>query len=449
MKLFLLLLFLLHFCAGCSHVMQASGLKKYAEGLLYEREDNKKLAVESYKKTIQINGENSYLYVKLGNLYLKDNKTAEAKRCFFRALRFNPENHEALFSLGITYLLENNSKLAASYMEKGLSLDPGNHSVRMVLCDTLVALGRLEEASMQYELLLEEFSGNYLLHFNRGNLLERMGRYEQAEEAYLSAITLAGGFWKSTVALALLYNKQGKEEEALKYFQKAVELNPKDIVSRSFIIFSRYKAGDTSGAKTLLEDAFSKGVRNTELYNLFAVILIEEKDYSGAEKTLRESLDFEETSAARFYLGIVYDKTARAGSMEEEMKKAIEIDPGNALALNYLGYSYLLQDKNLREAYRMIKKACKIEPDNGAFLDSLGWAYYKKGNHRRAQKLLEEAASLEEDAEIYEHLGYLYMEIKEYPKSLSWFIKAYEISRAKKLLDEIEEAKKRIRDGIY
>jgi len=38
--------------------------------------------------------------------------------------------------------------------------------------------------------------------------------------------------------------------------------------------------------------------------------------------------------------------------------------------------------------------------------------------------------------------------IEEYSKSLSWFIKSYEISKDKKLIGEIEDIKKRIRDGI-
>ena len=119
--------------------MQGSGLTTYAHGILYEKTDNREQAIEAYKKTLQQEGESSYLYVKLGNVYLKDKQSKEAKRCFFRALKLNPKNAESLFGLGVAYLLEDNHKLAARYIEQGLSIEPDRHYARMMLCDILVA----------------------------------------------------------------------------------------------------------------------------------------------------------------------------------------------------------------------------------------------------------------------------------------------------------------------
>ncbi len=448
MKRLLPFVFLLLVSTGCHHGMQGSGLTTYAQGILYEKTDNREQAIEAYQKTLQQEGESSYLYVKLGNVYLKDKQSKEAKRCFFRALKLNPKNAESLFGLGVAYLLEDNHKLAARYIEQGLSIEPDRHYARMMLCDILVALEMLEKASQQYEILIKEYPNNYLLMFNYGNLLERRNLYEQAEKAYLSSIQLSEGFWKATVALALLYYKQGKEVEAMEYFRKSIKLNPKDSISYSFLIFAHYKAKEIEAAKSLLEEAMSNGIQNTEFYNLMGIIYSEQKDYLKASEFFKKSIDLQDTSTTRFYLGVVYDKMEMPDKMEEEMKKAIAIDPDNAMALNYLGYSYLLKNKNLQEAYEMIKKACAIEPDNAAFLDSLGWEYYKRGNYKKAKKYLEKAADKEKDEEIYEHLGYLYLEMKEYKKSIFWFIKAYEINKNAGVLEKIEEINKIIKHGI-
>ena len=50
---------------------------------------------------------------------------------------------------------------------------------------------------------------------------------------------------------------------------------------------------------------------------------------------------------------MVFEKTGRFDAMVDELKKAIEINPKNTDALNYLGYSYA--DKNIRlsEAYEL------------------------------------------------------------------------------------------------
>ncbi len=54
------------------------------------------------------------------------------------------------------------------------------------------------------------------------------------------------------------------------------------------------------------------------------------------------------------------------------MRRAIELNPSNAQALNYLGYSYAEMGTRLDEAEKLIRRAIDIEPEDGAYIDSLG-----------------------------------------------------------------------------
>ncbi|KKU44508.1 MAG: Pyridine nucleotide-disulfide oxidoreductase, partial [Microgenomates group bacterium GW2011_GWA2_46_7] len=69
----------------------------------------------------------------------------------------------------------------------------------------------------------------------------------------------------------------------------------------------------------------------------------------------------------------------RPGSSTFGVVEIFELGPDNPEALNYLGYIYAEENRNLDEAEQLVKKALDIDPDNGAYLDSLGWVYYKKG----------------------------------------------------------------------
>ena len=101
------------------------------------------------------------------------------------------------------------------------------------------------------------------------------------------------------------------------------------------------------------------------------------------------------------------------------MKTVISLDPKNANALNYLGYTYADLGQNLDEAERLIKEALKHKPDDGYITDSLGWVYYKKGLFNQALTFLEKAASLEpEDPTILEHLGDVYLKVNQNQKAL-------------------------------
>ncbi|MDD3725976.1 MAG: tetratricopeptide repeat protein [Candidatus Ratteibacteria bacterium] len=431
--------------SGCAHIpRQYEGRDTYAYGVIAEREERVDEAIQYYRQTIKEAGEDSYIYVKLGNLYLKKQDIPSAKRCFFRASRIDSQRYEALFGLGLSYILEKNYNLAAHYMEKGLVLDKENYSARMVLCDLYAGMNKLEDASRHYKYLVEVFPENYLFHYNYGNILERLGKNKEAEEEYRKSVELANFFWKGYFSLGLLYDKQKREKESIECFEKVVSLNPSEIVSYSFLASTYYSGGNREKARYYLEEAIKNGIKSAHLYQFLGIIYMDEKEYDKAEDILNKSIKIDDLSNTRFYLGILYDKTERQEMMEEQMKKAIEIDPNNAMALNYLGYTYLINDKNIEEAYKMIRKACRIDPDNGAFLDSLGWAYYKMGNYRLAKKYLEKAVEKEKDPEVYEHLGYVYMKLKEYDKALLWFGKAYEITGNKELQKIMDDIRKNI-----
>ena len=94
------------------------------------------------------------------------------------------------------------------------------------------------------------------------------------------------------------------------------------------------------------------------------------------------------------------------------MRKAIELNPRNAAALNYLGYTLADMGVQLDEAERLIRRALELQPNDGIYIDSLGWVYYQRGEYKRAVEQLERAVELAgEDPTIVEHLGDAYQRL--------------------------------------
>ncbi len=118
-----------------------------------------------------------------------------------------------------------------------------------------------------------------------------------------------------------------------------------------------------------------------------------------------------EASAWRLYLSraaslMEVDDWPRA---EADLKRAVELAPEEAIALNYLGYSWAERGENLDEAFDLIEKAVVLDPNSGAIIDSLGWANYQRGHYAVAVGHLEQAASLEPgDPTVTDHLGDVY-----------------------------------------
>ncbi|RJT25176.1 hypothetical protein D5I55_07000 [Chakrabartia godavariana] len=91
------------------------------------------------------------------------------------------------------------------------------------------------------------------------------------------------------------------------------------------------------------------------------------------------------------------------------LRKAVELGPDQATALNFLGYSMLERREDIPEALRLIAKASTLRPDDTAITDSLGWAYFLSGDYDKAVSTLEKAVDLEPvEPTIGEHLGDAY-----------------------------------------
>ncbi|MEM6393750.1 MAG: tetratricopeptide repeat protein [Planctomycetota bacterium] len=89
-------------------------------------------------------------------------------------------------------------------------------------------------------------------------------------------------------------------------------------------------------------------------------------------------------SGTRFQLAISLDDGGYRDKSIEVLLLNVARFPAHAPSCNSLGYTFTVQDRNLRAAETLIKRALKVEPDNAAYLDSLGWVYYKLGDAARA-----------------------------------------------------------------
>ena len=97
---------------------------------------------------------------------------------------------------------------------------------------------------------------------------------------------------------------------------------------------------------------------------------------------------------------------------EVDLKKALQLAPNEPAVLNYLGYSYVDQNRNIPEALAMLEKAQALKPTDGYIADSVGWAYFKLGRFADAARTLENAVELiPGDPTINDHLGDAYWRV--------------------------------------
>jgi len=254
-----------------------------------------------------------------------------------------------------------------------------SHYIAAVYCEDL---GDIDKAVQEYRKALEVDPQSSLLHLNLASAFIKKNDIPSAVTELKHSINLSPDAIEPHAILALVYTTQNKAELATQEYALALKNASK------------------------LEPA------NIELYKSLGAIYLQQRKLKEAEGIFKliAGLDPLDTQA-HFYLGSIYYDLKDYVATEKEFNTAIRLKSDYHEALNFLGYFYLEQGRNIDKAGTLIKKALSFDPENGAYVDSLGWFYFKKGKFKEALSQLEKAASLLSDPVIYEHLGDVFMKL--------------------------------------
>lgn len=270
-------------------------------------------------------------------------------------------------------------------------------------------------------------------HFIMAGVYERLGRVDEAIDEYKKALSSDPANAAIHSGLASAYLKKNDVAKAIEELNLAVKYEPGSVEPHAvlaLLYFSQDKLTEAGKEyEAALENASRLEPENAAIYKRLGLLYLQQKNYAAAEKTYRLLLELSaEDAESRFFLSNVLDEQKRREEAVEQLKKVIESDPAYHQALNYLGYVYVEDNRNLAEAEELIKRALAIEPDNGAYIDSLGWLFFKKGKYKEALAQLTRAASLLEDPVIFDHLGDVYQKLKDTEKARQSWEKSLSIS---------------------
>ncbi len=324
-------------------------------------------------------------------------------------LTIEPDNYEALFGLALQYYKTGQKKKAGEIFTE-LSEDAGdNPRIIMSAADEFISNKKYDDAIIIFSQMLKTIPENSSLNFFLGMTYQAVEQFQKSIHHYLLVQEDHAQYKKTILSIAFLYKELNQVPTAINYLEGQQKMYPKDI----------------------------------DIITYLSSFYETEKQFKNAIKLLNESLvETPQNTSLMFRLGAVQDKAGLKDACILTMKELIEIDPKDASALNYLGYTYAEQGIKLDEALDLIQKAHNIKPNDGYITDSLGWVYFKKQNFKKAVEYLEKAAELTQfETIISDHLGDAYMKLDRYKNALDTFNKA--ISNAqnpdKDLVNKIEK----------
>ncbi len=361
----------------------------------------------------------------LGDAYTQTHDLAKAEAAYRKAMELDPSELSHVRGLGQTLLAEEKFADALTVYQKLADLMPDDSDVYLRLAQIYRELHQLDHAEENLLKARQYAPGSLEVMYNEAMLYEAQGRYEDAIRVLSDAVT--GLKSQSTVlpsrrrSLAILYQQLGQLYRDTQNFQAAVytyeELGrlgeEEDRRSRMLIMDTYRAAKDLPKALQAGKDALTKYPSDPGLRTSNALLLGENGQTDEAVKVLRSQLT--KTEADRdVYLNIaqVYERGRRYKEAEEAAQTA-EAIPGeprdNEMVWFLLGAIYERQ-KFYDRAETEFKKALDANPRNAPVLNYYGYMLGDLGIRLdEAESLVQRALKEEPHSGAYlDSLGWIY-----------------------------------------
>lgn len=253
---------------------------------------------------------------------------------------------EALFGIAASLNDDNNRDISILYLRLALYLQPDLDLAKLLLADRFEAIERYEDAIAAYH-SVDKASPFYRLAGVEVAIDEL--RLEKTDDAIADLQAILAAYpdaGETWAAMGDAYRQAKKYPEATKAYTQAIQ---------------------AAGTPTK---------KNWQLFFARAFVEQQANDWNAAEADLQQ---------------------------------ALVLSPDQPEVLNFLGYSWVDQRRNIKQAVAMLEKARALSPRDGYIIDSVGWAYYQLGRYGDAAKTLEQAIRIEPgDPTINDHLGDAY-----------------------------------------
>ena len=310
-------------------------------------------------------------YIHLADYYHRLGKDADAIVTLKQSMQFNSKSSQAYFDLANLYQISGNAKEAIEVYNSLLKMNPDEEQNYVRIIE---AYGEAIKKYPQYIIYQEKRE-------------ELLAEYEQfsKRKTYTAADYYNLGF---------LYQQVGGNEEAMRFYRKALALDPKHEKSLYSLANLYQLTGDIRMALALYERLLTVNSRSTLTYLNMGIIFNALGDAAKAKLLYQKVIGLDANNAdAYFNLGYLSES---AGELREAInfyEKAVENNPKHAEAYYNMGNVYASLDQR-PESIAAYLKTVVINPNHQNAYVNLSILSFKAKDFQGAIQYLDEARVL-------------------------------------------------------
>ncbi len=365
----------------------------------------------------------------------------------YRTLR-KYKNIPEIYNLSLAYIFANMEDYNRSLMhfEELFNKKAIYRHNMMTYLNLLYKLGRDKEAIQNYKKVYEEKVTD-----------EQIKKYIQNENSVISLNALLSSIFstisaeQSNLKQIQIFSTETMTLLRIPYY--AIEFNKNNNFAHTILAKYLIFFGDIENAIRIYSSIPKNSYDYTLIYDDYAALLealgqfkaarrvlklmsLEEKDNSAS--LVQIALSFSKENKHHIAIGILgdsiksakqnyntlmlafsyfiraseYNKLKKWDLAEKDLKMALKVDHSIPQVQNYLAYSWVERDKNIKQSIVMLKSLVKKFPTEPNYLDSYAWALFKNGQYEKAQKYEEMAIHYGPFVSKFsDHLGDIYWKL--------------------------------------
>ena len=342
------------------------------EAGLCARQLNFSAAAKHLVDALELHPRCTEAHIQLGHAYAKMGKIGEAIQSYSYAIELQPDAsdaHQSLnalthYNLGVIFARRGLLEKAEAEYRQALQLHPALSIVRYQLGAVHARRGQFAEAILFYQQAIERYPQNTGAYYQLANAYFRLGN-QAAGERQLKKLRQIKAKQRFDVGDHAL--KNGDIQEAVKSYQRALDMNPEFAPAYARLGTIAYQQGELDDAQRYLQRALA-------LNPDFALV--------------------------HYQLGWVHEKRGDTRKAIESFETSVALKPNFAPACNTLAMFYLERGDHFDEAVVLAERAVKAKPI-AAYWDTLAYALYKTQKYKAASEAIAKALALQPNAPEY------------------------------------------------
>jgi tetratricopeptide (TPR) repeat protein len=296
-------------------------------------EKDMKGAEEIYGRIIQADADYAPAYIQLGLIYNLTNRQPEALKSFKKALALNPQQADALalvVGVNVRDKQYDEALKACEDHKKKVADSPGSLAlIEYLEGNVFLAKKDSKAAQERFKKAIEIEPNNPAAYVALAEVYAREKRFDEAIREYETVIAKNPKYLAGYMALGTIYDQKGDGKKAETYYRKALEIKKDFGPAANNLAWNLAEGGgNIDEALTFAQIAKEQLPNSSAVMDTLGYIYYLKGSYLNAIAEFQDSLARDpENPAINYHMGLAQHKNNDKAKAQDYLNKALQLDP--------------------------------------------------------------------------------------------------------------------------